>query len=122
MPTPTQAELEILNILWQTGESRVQQVHDRLSQQREIGYTTTLKSMQVMAKKGLLDRRLDGRSHLYFPAIKEQDTKSKLLTRFIDSTFGGSSSRLVTEALGQKRVSKEEIAEIRAFLDNIEDD
>lgn len=122
MPNPTQAELEILNILWQSGESRVQEVHTHLSQQRDIGYTTTLKAMQVMAQKGLLDRRLDGRSHVYFPAIQEQATKNKLLSRFIDNTFGGSSSQLVVQVLGNAKVSKEELDEIRAYLNQIEDE
>jgi Predicted transcriptional regulator len=122
VPNPTQAELEILNILWQSGESRVQEVHTHLSQQRDIGYTTTLKAMQVMAQKGLLDRRLDGRSHVYFPAIQEQATKNKLLSRFIDNTFGGSSSQLVVQVLGNAKVSKEELDEIRAYLNQIEDE
>ncbi|WP_185233881.1 BlaI/MecI/CopY family transcriptional regulator [Teredinibacter franksiae] len=122
MPNPTQAELEILNILWQSGESRVQEVHTHLSQQRDIGYTTTLKAMQVMAQKGLLDRRLDGRSHVYFPAIQERATKNKLLSRFIDNTFGGSSSQLVVQVLGNAKVSKEELDEIRAYLNQIEDE
>lgn len=122
MPTPTQAELEILNILWETGEARVQDVHERLNKIRPIGYTTTLKSMQVMAQKGLLDRRLDGRSHIYFPVVQENSTKNKLLTKFIDNTFRGSNSKLVLHLLGNNRVSKEEISEIKAFLKQIEDE
>jgi len=122
VPTPTQAELEILNILWETGEARVQDVHERLNKIRPIGYTTTLKSMQVMAQKGLLDRRLDGRSHIYFPVVQENSTKNKLLTKFIDNTFRGSNSKLVLHLLGNNRVSKEEISEIKAFLKQIEDE
>jgi predicted transcriptional regulator len=119
--TPTQAELEILNILWETGECRVQEIHERLNKIRPIGYTTTLKSMQVMAQKGLLDRRLDGRSHIYFPAIQENATKNKLLKRFINNTFRGSNSKLVVQLLGNNKVSKEEINEIKQFLSKIED-
>lgn len=121
MSTPTQAELEILNILWETGECRVQEIHERLNKIRPIGYTTTLKSMQVMAQKGLLDRRLDGRSHIYFPAIQENATKNKLLKRFINNTFRGSNSKLVVQLLGNNKVSKEEINEIKQFLSKIED-
>ncbi|TVZ40798.1 putative transcriptional regulator [Alteromonadaceae bacterium 2753L.S.0a.02] len=120
MSNPTQAELEILNILWETGEARVQEVHDKLSSSRDIGYTTTLKAMQVMAQKGLLNRRLEGRSHVYAPAIPEEDTKSKLLSKFIESTFGGSKSRMVLQLLGNNQVSQQEIDEIRAFLENLE--
>jgi len=119
--TPTQAELEILNILWDSGEQRVQDIHARLNAIRPIGYTTTLKMMQVMAQKGLLDRRLEGRSHIYSPAIKESATKNKLLRKFIDSTFGGSHSQLVVQVLGNDKVSKEELAEIRQFLSQIEE-
>jgi len=121
MPTPTQAELEILNILWEQGECRVQDVHERLNKIRPIGYTSTLKSMQVMAQKGLLNRRLDGRSHVYFPAVPEETTKNKLLTRFIDNTFRGSKSQLLVQLLGNSKVSQEEIDEIKAFLNQIED-
>lgn len=120
MSTPTQAELEILNILWENGECRVQDVHERLNKLRPIGYTTTLKSMQVMAQKGLLDRRLEGRSHVYFPAIQEKATKNKLLNRFVDKTFRGSRSQLVVQLLGNNKVSKEEIDEIKDFLKQIE--
>jgi predicted transcriptional regulator len=120
--TPTQAELEILNILWETGEARVQDVHERLNRIRSIGYTTTLKSMQVMAQKGLLDRRLEGRSHVYFPAIQEEATKNKLLSRFVDTTFRGSKSKLLVQLLGNNKVSKEELNEIREFLKKIEDE
>lgn len=119
--TPTQAELEILNILWEQGECRVQDVHERLNKIRPIGYTSTLKSMQVMAQKGLLDRRLDGRSHVYFPAVHEEATKNKLLTRFVDNTFRGSKSKLVMQLLGNNKISQEEIDEIKAFLNQIED-
>lgn len=122
MATPTQAELEILNILWETGEARVQDVHERLSRIRSIGYTTTLKSMQVMAQKGLLDRRLEGRSHVYFPVIQEEATKNKLLSRFVDTTFRGSKSKLLVQLLGNNKVSKEELNEIREFLKKIEDE
>lgn len=121
MLTPTQTELEILNILWEQGECRVQDVHERLNKLRPIGYTSTLKSMQVMAQKGLLDRRLEGRSHVYFPTIQEDVTKNKLLTRFIESTFRGSKSKLVVQLLGNNKVSQEEIDEIKTFLEQIED-
>lgn len=121
MLTPTQTELEILNILWEQGECRVQDVHERLNKLRPIGYTSTLKSMQVMAQKGLLDRRLEGRSHVYFPTIQEDATKNKLLTRFIESTFRGSKSKLVVQLLGNNKVSQEEIDEIKTFLEQIED-
>lgn len=122
MSTPTQAELEILNILWEFGELRVQNVHEKLSRENPTGYTTTLKVMQVMVKKGLLDRRLEGRSHIYFPIIQEQTTKNSLLNRFIESTFGGSKSQLVMHLLGNSTVTRDEVNEIKAFLNEFGED
>jgi BlaI family penicillinase repressor len=122
VPSPTQAELEILNILWEMGEARVQDVHERLNTIRPIGYTTALKSMQVMVQKGLLDRRQDGRSHVYFPAIQEDSTKMSLLDSFVNNTFRGSSSKLVMQLFGNKNVSKEEIEEIKTFLKQVEEE
>ncbi len=120
MAHPTQAELEILNILWETGEAKVQEVHEKLNALRPIGYTTALKSMQVMVQKGLLDRRPQGRGHVYFPAIKEEPTKTSLLDRFIGTTFRGSSSKLLVHLLGKNDISQAEIEEIRGFLNKID--
>lgn len=122
MSAPTQAELEILNILWEFGELRVQNVHEKLHRETPTGYTTTLKVMQVMVKKGLLDRRLEGRSHIYFPVIQEQSTKNSLLNRFIENTFGGSKSQLVMHLLGNSTVTKDELNEIKTFLNEFEKD
>lgn len=121
MSVPTQAELEVLNILWEAGECRVQDVHERLNKIRPIGYTTTLKSMQVMVQKGLLGRRLDGRSHVYFPLIQEGVTKNKLLSRFVESTFRGSKSKLVLQLFGNNQITPDEIKEIQDFLKQVED-
>lgn len=121
MANPTQAELEILNILWDNGDLRVQEVHEKLNRVRPIGYTTTLKAMQVMAQKGLLTRRLDGRSHIYSPTVQENTTKKNLLNSFIDATFRGSRSQLVMQLLGNSEVTREEIDEIKAYLQRLED-
>ena len=95
MINPTPSELEVLNILWELQEANTQIVNDRLNLQRKVGYTTTLKTMQVMAEKGLLDRRKDGKSHVYFPLIQESIAKGNLLTKFVNNTFGGSASNLM---------------------------
>ncbi len=121
MTSPTQAELEILNVLWEAKEATVQTVNTKLNELRPIGYTTTLKSMQLMAQKGWLDRRLEGRSHIYFPLIQEDETKSGMLSRFVQATFGGSTSRLMMQLLGNKTISKQEAIEIRNYLKNIEE-
>lgn len=115
---PTDAELEILHVLWASGPSTVRQVHDRLSQSRDIGYTTALKLMQIMHEKGLLTRDAESKSHLYTAAVSEEATQHGLVNRFIDTAFRGSASKLVMQILGQHKTSPEELAEIRRLLDN----
>ena len=122
MVSPTPAELEILNILWKSGEAKTQAVNDQLNLVRPVGYTTTLKTMQIMTEKGLLGRHKEGKSHVYFPLIDESDTKANLLDKVIHSAFGGSTSGLLMQLLGNKSVSREEIAQIRSFLDNMENE
>lgn len=120
MANPTPAEMEILNVLWSLGEAKIQVVNEKLNAIRPIGYTTTLKSMQLMVEKGYLERRREGKSHVYFPIIQEQTTKGNLLERFVNNTFGGSNSNLVMQLLGNKKVSQEEVRQIKDFLKEIE--
>ncbi|WP_339925313.1 BlaI/MecI/CopY family transcriptional regulator [uncultured Cyclobacterium sp.] len=122
MDKPTAAELEILTILWQKKEASVRQVHEELSLTKETGYTTTLKTMQNMHAKKLLARDEEKRSHIYSALISQEDTQQSLVKNFIGKAFGGSAKKLVMQALGQSEPSKEEIKEIRAFLDKIEND
>lgn len=119
MTTPTPAELEILQVLWQCGEAKVQTVNDKLSELKPVGYTTTLKTMQIMEQKGLLGRRKDGKSHIYFPLSAQTETQSSLLDKLLHSAFGGSKSQLVMQLLGNKKTSKKELDEIKAFLDKM---
>lgn len=121
MATPTQAELEILNLLWLHKEASVQLINDELNKLRPIGYTTTLKTMQLMAQKGWLDRRMEGKSHIYRALLQEDEIKEGLLSRFIESTFMGSRSQLLMRLLGQEKVSTDEIREIRKYLKKIEE-
>lgn len=121
MNNPTPSELEVLNILWELQEANTQAVNERLNLKRQVGYTTTLKTMQVMFEKGLLDRRKEGKSHVYFPLIQESVAKGNLLTKFVNNTFGGSASNLMMQLLGNKNVSQDEIAQIKTFIKEIED-
>ena len=114
---PTDAELEILHVLWANGPSTVRQVHDRLSKTRDLGYTTALKLMQIMHEKGLLSREAESKSHLYTAAVSEEATQRGLVDRFIDTAFRGSASKLVMQVLGQHKTSPEELAEIRRLLE-----
>jgi predicted transcriptional regulator len=117
---PTDAELEILQLLWQLGPSTVRTVNDRLNQHREVGYTTTLKMMQIMHEKSIVTREEDGRTHLYTAAIAESDTQSVLLQQFVDNAFRGSASKLVLQALGNHEASAAELDEIKALIAQLE--
>jgi len=117
---PTDAELEILHLLWQLGPSTVRTVNDRLNQHRDVGYTTSLKMMQIMHGKGIVTREEDGRTHLYTAAIAESDTQSVLLQQFVDNAFRGSASKLVLQALGNHEASAAELDEIKALIAQLE--
>jgi len=117
---PTESELEILQVLWQNGPSTVRFVHEALSKTKEAGYTTTLKLMQIMAEKGMLEADKASRSHVYQPLLEEENTQRQLLDRFLDATFRGSASKLVMQALGNSKTSPEELNQIRNLLDKLE--
>lgn len=116
---PTESELEILQVLWQTGPNSVRYVNDKLNETRTTGYTTTLKMMQIMLEKGLLTRTSQGRQHIYTAAVREEETQRHLLDRFLDRTFRGSASKLV-QALSHRKPNTNEVAEIRRMLNEME--
>ncbi len=118
--TPTGAELEILNILWQKEPLTVKEIHERICKNKDVGYTTTLKIMQKMTAKGLLNRKLNGKSHLYFSNYNKEETRGRLLERFVDSAFAGSASSLVMQLLGNKKTSKAELDEIKQIISQME--
>jgi len=121
IPEPTKSELEILQVLWQHGPSTVRFVNDKLNEQkRTVQYTSTLKLMQIMFEKKLLNRDESSMKHVYSPAMEEQRTKSFLLDRFVDSMFNGSASNLMLQLLGNKKASKEELNAIRELLNKLE--
>jgi len=117
---PTESELEILHILWENGPSTVRLVNDRLNEKRIVGYTTTLKIMQIMAEKGILTRRKKDRTHIYTPVLKEGETQSLLLKKLLKIAFGGSAGKLVMQALGNNKTSAEELKEIKEIIKNLE--
>ena len=117
---PTESELEILQILWERGEATVREVHEELSKTKDAGYTTTLKLMQIMHEKGIVRRDESIRTHVYQPAVNKERTQKHLLSKMIDSLFGGSSTQLVLQALGsEQKVSEEELNQIQNLLDNL---
>ena len=117
---PTDSELEILQVLWDSGPSSVRYVNENLNTTKEVGYTTTLKLMQIMNEKGLTVRDTTSRTHVYTAAIKEIAAKNNLLAKFIDSTFQGSAAKLVMQTLGNNETTQEELAAIKIMIKNLE--
>lgn len=117
---PTDSELQILQVLWNQGPSSVRHVNDILSQQKETGYTTTLKLMQIMTEKGYVTRDTTNRTHIYIPAIEQDATRSTLLESFMDMAFAGSAKTLVLQALGDHKASKDELREIKELIEKLE--
>ncbi len=118
---PTESELEILQILWECGPLTVREVNDLLNQQRRVGYTTSLKIMQIMADKGLLSRNTDHRSHVYAPILHSEEVQSTILDHILKTVFKGSRSNLVMQALGNHAASNEELEEIRVLIEKMKD-
>ena len=117
---PTDAELAILRVLWSRGPSTVRQVHEAISRDRETGYTTVLKLMQIMTEKGLVERDESERTHVYQARFTQEATQQRLVSDLLDKAFGGSASQLVMQALAAKPASADELAQIRRLLDELE--
>ncbi len=118
--TPTDAELEILRILWTRGASTVREVHDEVARTKPVGYTTVLKQMQVMHKKGLLMRLERFRSHVYEPVQTRGATQRHLAATLLRQAFDGSARGLLQSALSGRKVDRDELEEIRQLLDRYE--
>ena len=116
---PTESELEILQILWDKENATVREVHEELSKNKDSGYTTTLKLLQIMFEKGLVTRDDSNKTHIYQPAVTKQKTQKQMLDKMINTLFAGSSTQLVLQALGNQKASKDEIDEIQKYLDNL---
>ncbi|TDQ07325.1 BlaI/MecI/CopY family transcriptional regulator [Pedobacter metabolipauper] len=116
---PTESELEILQILWEKGDSTVRDVHEILEKNKEAGYTTTLKLMQIMHEKGLVSRDTSSKTHIYKALVNQQKTEQHLVNKMINNVFNGSAARLVMQALGNHSASKDEIDSIKKYLDEL---
>ncbi len=119
---PTEAELDILTILWDHGPSSVRDVNDTLNKVKKVGYTTTLKQLQIMHEKGLVSRSSNGRTHIYSAARGKEETQKQLLDRILEVAFGGSASKLVMQVLGSRDSSRKELEEIKALIKKLEED
>jgi BlaI family transcriptional regulator, penicillinase repressor len=120
LPRPTDAELAILRVLWRRGPSTVKDVHEELARSTPAGYTTTLKQLQIMAEKGLVDRDESLRAHLYTSRVPEEQTQTQLVRDLLDRAFEGSATRLVMRALSSRPAMPAELEEIRKLLDQLE--
>jgi BlaI family transcriptional regulator, penicillinase repressor len=120
VPAPTEAELEILRVLWREGGRTVREVHSEVSRSKPVTYTTILKQMQVMHQKGLLTRSERFRSHLYEPAQPQEQVQKRLVHTLLHQAFEGSARGLLQSALAGRRVDPEELKEIRHLLKRFE--
>ncbi len=120
LPRPTDAELEILKVLWRRGPSTVREVFETLGESKTTGYTTVLKTMQIMAEKGLVVRDESERAHRYEPAAPEDETQRRLVGDLLRKAFDGSAKKLVLQALSTERATAGELDEIRRMLDELE--
>ena len=118
MTRPTNAELEILSVLWRRGRSTVREVHEALRDGADgVGYTTILKLLQIMTEKKLVKRDTRARTHVYAAAASEATTQGHLLSDLVDRAFGGSSLALVLQALSTTRATPAELEQIRRLFD-----
>jgi len=116
---PTERELAILRVLWERGPSTVRQVNEALSSKGRVGYTTTLKLMQIMTEKVLLERDESDRTHIYKARAAAEKTQRQLVSDLMDKAFGGSARKLVMQAISTKKLSSEELREIKKMLDEM---
>ena len=114
---PTESELEILQVIWKKGQCTVRDVHEELAKSKDAGYTTTLKLMQIMHDKGLVERDTTAKTHLYKAVITREQAQKTALDKIISTVFKGSTSDLVIQALGNHRASKDEIDAIKNYLE-----
>ena len=117
---PTPSELAILQILWSRGPSTVREIHAVMAQEKDIGYTSALKFLQIMTAKGLVTRTEDQRAHVYSANQPAEKTKQQFAADMLKRVFHGSASQLMQHALSGRRGSRKEIEEMRRMLDEYE--
>jgi len=119
-PNPTEVELQILSVLWDRGPSTVREVHDALRKERDTGYSTTLKMMQVMIEKGLLFKDDDQRPQVYRPAMSQEQAQTQFVDDLIQRVFGGAADKLILRAVSSRHISRQDLEQIRKLLKKLE--
>ena len=117
LPKPTEGELELLRVLWVKGSATVRELHEAVSQERALGYTTVLKLLQIMTEKGLVQRAEFGRAHVYRATASQEETQSQLLRDLSQRLFSGSATQLAMHALTMEPATSDELKEIRKLID-----
>lgn len=117
---PTEKELEILQVLWLKGAVPVKEVHERMGGEEKNGYTTILKLLQIMHEKGLVTRQKSGKLHLYEAVPTRENTRQQIIDKMIETVFQGSAAQLVMSALGNRKSTREDLAQIRKYLEKLQ--
>lgn len=113
---PTEGELEILTVLWDRGKATVREVHEEILKTKDSGYTTTLKLMQIMFDKKLVERDSSAKTHIYQPLVSREETRAAMVNRMVKNLFGGKPADLVLQALGSKLPTREELDKIESII------
>ena len=121
LPKPTEVELEILTSLWSRGEATVRELFEDVSQRRTLGYTSVLKTIQIMTEKGLVQRTEAGKAHIYRATASQEDTQSQVLRDLTERLFSGSAAQLAMHALTLQPASSNELQEIRKLIERKKD-
>ena len=121
LPKPTEVELEILTSLWSRGEGTVRELFEDVSQRRALGYTSVLKTLQIMTEKGLVQRTEAGKAHIYRATASQEDTQSQFLRDLTERLFSGSAAQLAMHALSLQPASTNELQEIRKLIERKKD-
>lgn len=117
---PTESELEILSILWDKKNATVREVHEIVQKTKDVGYTTTLKLMQIMNEKGLVTRNVLSKTHIYTPTLQREIAQEQYLNKIIQTLFSGSTSQLVLQALGKHHPTTSDLDEIKNMINALQ--
>ncbi|MFY8165539.1 MAG: BlaI/MecI/CopY family transcriptional regulator [Sediminibacterium sp.] len=117
---PTESELEILSILWEKENATVRAVHEIVQKTKEVGYTTTLKLMQIMHEKGLVVRNETAKTHIYTPCVEKAKAQEQYVGKMIRTLFSGSTSELVLQALGKHKPTQQDLIDIKKLIEQLE--